>query len=141
MSLKQVEDKDEKPFNFRQNYDEMVTSFGSEKAKKELSARKRNTIESSALDVAMATAISHAEEEMKEGEGWPTTTPFPSHRPHLHGSFLNTLLQYSHRARRHLSFLHVTTLLLLLTRFTVWTLVSASLWVCTRFPQIDYTSK
>lgn len=46
--------------------DKMVQSFGSERAKRALSAAKRNKMDSSALDSTLMTALTYAEDEMKK---------------------------------------------------------------------------
>ena len=59
----------EREIDFRQTFDQMVTSFGSERAKRALSAAKRNKIENTLLDTVMAPAVSLAEEKAKRKEG------------------------------------------------------------------------
>ena len=63
------EEEEEKAVDFRQTFDQMVTSFGSERAKRALSAAKRNKIESTLLDSVMAPAVTQAEDKVKKEGG------------------------------------------------------------------------
>ena len=55
--------------DYQANFEQLVTSFGSEKAKRAHAAHQRNKVESSALESALATAVSHAQSEMEKAGG------------------------------------------------------------------------
>ena len=46
----------------------LVTSFGSEKQKRAYSSAKKNRVEGEALETALATAVTHAQNEMVKAE-------------------------------------------------------------------------
>lgn len=48
----------------RKSIDQMVSMFGSEKQKRAFSAAKRNKVESDVLETALATAVTHAQNEI-----------------------------------------------------------------------------
>lgn len=65
----ETETPSKKPFSredYSESLDKVLTSFGSVRAKKAWSAAKRNKIDSSLLDVSLAPAVTHAEEEVEK---------------------------------------------------------------------------
>ena len=55
--------------DYRTNFEQLVTSFGSEKAKRVHAAHERNKVESSALEGALATAVTHVQTEVEKAGG------------------------------------------------------------------------
>ena len=51
---------------YGETFDKMMSSFGSQRAKKAWSASKRNKVDSHILDTSLTPAISHAEEEVQK---------------------------------------------------------------------------
>lgn len=70
--------------DYRTNFEQLVTSFGSEKAKRVHAAHERNKVESSALEGALATAVTHVQTEVeKAGVSQPQQNSglIPAHNP------------------------------------------------------------
>ena len=55
--------------DYRASFEQLVTSFGSEKAKRAHAANARNRVESSALEGALATAVTHVQTEVEKARG------------------------------------------------------------------------
>ena len=60
-------DAPQEEMEFSDRFHNMVSSFGSEKAKRALSSARRNKIDANALQLAISPAVSHVE---KLVEGW-----------------------------------------------------------------------